>query len=130
MMSESASPTSTPTVLIDSDEFRLAAGDRKLLERAVWRVDRGPIAFLASIVNRQGSCVGVRFDRGCMEPAHPTAEAAAEVLESAISEAPSTAIAWEPGVGVVVDNWRILHGRPPVDASESDTRRLERVLVR
>lgn len=104
-----------PTVLVDSREMPLATTERRGLERAVWKVSTGSRSFLASVVLRTTSSpngpLSLRYDAGCMSVADVAFEPIADKLISWLGELPVARINWEPDLAVVVDNWRMLHGR-------------------
>jgi alpha-ketoglutarate-dependent taurine dioxygenase len=65
-----------------------------------------------------------------MTPADPTFIQAGELFDHALETSTSLRLDWEPNEVAVIDNWRILHGRAGGDDRDTDSRRLERVLVR
>jgi alpha-ketoglutarate-dependent taurine dioxygenase len=50
------------------------------------------------------------------------------VLRRALDDLDPTPIEWEPALTLVVDNWRILHGRPDTRSGDAGKRRLQRIL--
>lgn len=123
------------TLLTDVRDFDLSLPERKDIARSVWRVDNGHRTFLASVsLGRDHGAEGLldrlRFDPGCMSVADPQFEPAAEMLRSAISDLSKVAVDWKSGLTVIVDNWRILHGRAIGHGGDAGERRLKRVLVR
>jgi len=127
-----ASSGCSGTQLLDSRALPLTPTDWTALEHAVWVVRGGSTAFLAPIVERtypDAHDFRVRFDRGCMKPAHPTFASAGVILERAAHTAVGITVTWEPGLTVVIDNWRCLHGRDAASDLDLQDRELERVLV-
>lgn len=56
-------------------------------------------------------------------------DAAAACFRERMKEAVPTFISWERGRALIVDNWRVLHGRAGGTGEDAGVRRLERVLV-
>jgi hypothetical protein len=125
------SVTERPTLLHDFRALRLCAEDLACLRHDVWYVNGGKGRFLTSILSRTDySPFGlVRLDPCCMIPAHPSFKKSADVVEQACDEALPIEIDWEPGVTVILDNWRMLHARGP-QPKDSEVRILERVMIR
>ena len=63
----------------------------------------------------------LRFDRECMQPGI-RASATQPAIQAFIDEATPYAHRWYEGDLLIIDNWRMLHGRGP--AKEPDGRRL------
>ena len=119
------------TLLIDVLNLPLDDRGRAELRAGVWYTNGGHGRFLSSILSLTlipGYEI-LRFDRCCMRPAHPRAELAAAMLEDACASVPPIRIDWSASTVLVVDNWRLLHGRDlPREPGEED-RVLERILV-
>jgi alpha-ketoglutarate-dependent taurine dioxygenase len=71
----------------------------------------------------------VRFDPGCMTATTSDGEKALEVLSRHIWSDYVETIHWKTGAVLVMDNWRLLHGRGRADCSDSD-RKLLRISIR
>jgi hypothetical protein len=100
-------------------------GGRKMpnddLEHGVFLVDTGGSAFFATA--RTGR--RYRYDPGCMLPCDARARAAADYLAHGVEDA--TDFAWsEPGLVLVIDNRRVLHGRAAV-CVDDETREIQRL---
>jgi hypothetical protein len=133
MRCASAGSHKCPTVLADSQRLTLGGTERRDLERAVWKVKAGSRSFLASVVLRStltppSSPLRMRYDAGCMNIADAAFAPTAGKLVRWLNELPIDRIHWEPGLTIVVDNWRMLHGRGE-GADDSGIRELQRVLV-
>jgi hypothetical protein len=115
----------------------LSASERVELERAVWHVRSGFNSFLASALltgpdpsrDTTGN-LRLRYDPGCMSVAAHAFAPAAEILRDAVDALKLTPIQWEPSLGVVIDNHRMLHGRGIPAVRDAGHRLLDRVLVR
>jgi len=80
----------------------------------------------------RGAVEGIRWDRNVMTPANESAvRLDADLRNSLEIDSPASEIAMDwraPGRVVVIDNWRVLHARPPVPEWE-EKRTLYRVFA-
>jgi len=120
------SPSTTPTLLVDFQALLLSQDELTLLSREVWVVNGGRGRFLTSIASHHPLIV--RFDPNVMRPAHPNYGSSRLVLERACGARPPLGVTWPIAQVLVIDNWRVLHARERVSASDS-ARALERVHV-
>lgn len=115
------------TLLLDTATLLLSDEQRQQLERTPLRVVNGRQSFFSTITKQGRSFV--RYDPGCMRAATCDGERALAVLAAAARSDRVTEIRWRKGNVLIVDNWRVLHGRS--GANVSDPRRtLLRVYVR
>jgi hypothetical protein len=127
----------TPTILIDGRRLALHPKELRELERSVWRVRSGFSSFLASAVLRPVAIpqsnaadeLRLRYDPGCMTVADQSFVEGALILSEAVKKLEPRVVNWEPELALVIDNWRILHGRGTATAANAGARRLERILV-
>jgi L-asparagine oxygenase len=120
-----------PTTIVDSHNIPLLPSERALLHRAIFIVDGDDNSrpFLDSILSdRWGTSSAIRFDEGCMRPAHASFGLASALLKEAMRRRPVASIEWRMDDGVVIDNWRCLHARAISRRHDGD-RLLERVIV-
>ena len=96
-----------PTTLLDPAPLSLTYEDRDLIHTTPFRVVNGRHSFFSTIMRRGRPFV--RFDPGCMQPVTSDGERASKVLGSGDWRLAS--VQWERGRVLVIDNWRILHGR-------------------
>ena len=120
-----------PTTLFDSHCF---ARDRVLAQELLqtpWIVRWGEVSFRSPVLRVPSGGVRpwyVRYDRCCMTTCDQPRNGLAERLECALAAAEPEYHHWLPGIVLLVDNWRVLHGRG--ESSHSDWGRvLERVVV-
>jgi alpha-ketoglutarate-dependent taurine dioxygenase len=126
-----------PTLVADAHELDLGRRQIREIRRAVWSVKTGLRSFLASALFSRAdeSAVqkitqfGLRYDLGCMRPADPEFAEAATLLATSIRQLPRQSITWEPGLSLILDNWRVLHGRGDGAERDAGVRRLERIAV-
>jgi hypothetical protein len=121
-----ASEGARPTLLLELG--RLPSRALAALKESVWVVASAP-PFLCSGYLRSRAVKGVRFDRCVMKPRNDAAIAALDFLDGT-ALCSTIDIEWHPGLLLIVDNWRVLHGRAPArECAASCTRTLQRVLV-
>ncbi len=119
------------TLLLDAYALPFSAEERREMFRDVWVVNGGRGRFLTPIFNNglvSGSTL-VRYDRGCMRPAHLAFNRAADILDLRSQEIKPVQIHWKLGHTLVLDNWRMLHARGSSSLEGVERRVLERVLV-
>lgn len=120
--------SSCATILADSREVLLGTSLRRDLQYAQWIIDPGRRRFLSPVVSIDSDRSCFRYDPGCMRPALPQHESIAKCLEKALSGAQVLRIAWSEHKTLIVDNWRMLHGREATNGVPQ-ARILERVVV-
>jgi hypothetical protein len=115
-----------PTAVQPLDAILRFEAVPRVLQRRVWAVHGGPFAFYAPVIFGAGSFV--RWDAACM-CAGSLATDALEVWTNCLALASPIIFEWGAKTVLVIDNWRVLHGRT-ASAMESDGDRiLERIVV-
>lgn len=120
-------PLPVPTVLLDTRAIRLTREQRDASLSAVFLIRNGRKSFYGTI-----SSVGrpfIRFDLGCMEGQSDACCTAVSGYTGRAATSRTTSCEWTPGKLLVIDNWRMLHGRG-VDGETLPGRVLLRVMVR
>ena len=104
--------------------------ERQILLDGRWRVRSPGARFFSSVLQavELSSALRVRYDPVCMTPYLTQGRTAATQLERLLADAESVSIDWREHRGLVIDNWRVLHCRPPPTIGEG-RRVLKRVLV-
>jgi alpha-ketoglutarate-dependent taurine dioxygenase len=123
MRARSATPCDTSICLLDAlwrAPERIAA-----LSHAHWLVTDGLAGFYAPLIMAGGT--GVRWDPCCMRPASKSGVASIATMDALISTSTAVRLKWQSNSGVLIDNWRVLHGRG--DASATPSRAIERIMV-
>ena len=115
------------TLLLDARRIELNARQLSLLESTPLRVTNGRSSFFSTVLSRGRSFV--RFDPGCMTPATPDGHEALDVLARSHWEGQVEQFRWEARAVLVIDNWRVLHGRGDAKAEDPD-RKLMRITIR
>lgn len=116
-----------PTLLVDSQGWRLSGEDRRHFLNAAFHVS-GRRTFLASLAAYGGHGLHWRFDQACMSPATSDAVSAIRKISALIDDSTSIKISWVPGSLLVFDNYRCLHARGTAKTKDTD-RVLHRILV-
>lgn len=116
------------TSLVDTAQWRLDKRDEALLTGAIYTVHAAN-PFLATMAERVAARLQIRYDRECMTPASADAPAALKLVQSLLSNSPSSSIQWTEGALLVIDNRRCIHARGTATLPDED-RLLERILVK
>lgn len=113
----------TTTRILDCHSLRLSTKDRAVLETAPFFVRTGRKSFYTTILDKTRPFV--RYDPGCMEPVNQSGRLAISILQQAIGKAEVEEHAWCRGDVILLDNWRVMHGRG--DARTCEGRLLLRI---
>lgn len=118
---------SSPTVLLDTHALTLDEDETHALHSASFFIKNGRKSFYSSIKSKDRSFF--RFDPGCMHPVSVDGEKAMNALRAERHVANLTEIEWAKNRIIIIDNWRMLHGRSNHD--QADLRRsLLRITVK
>jgi len=120
------------TRLLNCDEVMRIVG-RKSLRRALVQ-PRRPVGFVRPLLRlleeAPGGAPCFRWDRLFLEPATPASRAICEDVQMALFRVkPYDLTLDRPGDTLLVDNWRVLHGRSRVATDLGMTRRIDRVYL-
>jgi hypothetical protein len=96
-----------------------------LLEGAAILVRAGRRSFYSTILSPARAFL--RYDPGCLEAVDERGRAALELIERRLALGSPKTHEWRSGDILVIDNWRLLHGRGPSD--QGSGRRLARILI-
>jgi len=120
-----------PTTVCPFHEIFALAGERllKAVQKSVWTLKTRTGTVYSEMEFR---CIdgqlGRRYDRQCMNPANTSAKEVHEYLSSGTFSDLVREITWADDLALVIDNWRVLHGRGPEPVGEEE-RALERIYV-
>lgn len=98
-----------PTILYHWRDIESHVPDAELLYHELFLFRAGRRSFVDSIRSDQRNFI--RYDPGCMAPGTRMAKDVLEKVGTAIEEADRIEISWRAGVGIIIDNWRLLHAR-------------------
>jgi hypothetical protein len=102
----------------------LTSGKWSTVRDGVFLVSNGSHSFYSSILSPGRPFI--RFDMACMRPTDAQACEAERAFSDYLNQTERVEIAWESGDIVVIDNWRVLHGRtePECEAASPDNSRM------
>ncbi|MCE7058156.1 TauD/TfdA family dioxygenase [Algoriphagus sp. AGSA1] len=117
----------SPTIISSFDSiFRhLSLNDFKSAERAIFKVRTLHIQFYTSLIFKENGITGFKYDPNCMEPANYHGKRIVEIFNDISAE--TIKVNWCGNKAVLIDNWKMLHGRNSVDPSEN--RELKRIYI-
>jgi hypothetical protein len=115
-----------PTVLLDTHDIEFSNEQYTLARSACFIVRNGRRSFYASLIDCNRSFV--RVDPGCMEPVTEESAKAIELYGYERNRSKTVAFHWHPGDLLIIDNWRVLHGRGN-EVTADLSRRLLRVYL-
>lgn len=113
------------TMLLDWRALGFSREELDLLEDAPILVRTGRRSFYSTILSPGRAFL--RYDPGCLEALDERGRTALALIEDRIAGAQSEAHHWRRGDILIIDNWRVLHGRSPSDRGSG--RRLARILI-
>lgn len=116
---------SVATALLHRQQLAFSSDERAMLRNAVVLVRSGRRSFYSSILPADEAWM--RFDTGCMEAFDARGSAAIALVEKRLTRLSPTLHHWIAGGILVIDNWRVLHGRTSAEGAVG--RRLSRMLV-
>lgn len=111
------------TLLLDTLSVRLSFDQRNAIYSEPFKVINGKSSFFGTILAEGRPFV--RLDVGCM---HPTSTKGKEILDWFSSETQKEnikAIDWQAGKVLIINNWRMLHGRTSINIPDE-----KRTLIR
>jgi hypothetical protein len=116
---------SAVTMLLDWQTLGFSPEELHLLEGAPILVRTGRRSFYSTVLPPDRAFL--RYDPGCLEAVDERGRTALSLLEHRLALGSPTIHEWRRGDILIVDNWRILHGRGPSDHGSG--RRLARILI-
>jgi hypothetical protein len=116
-----------PTLLLDTASIELSNTQKVLTRSASFVVRNGRKSFYASLID--GGRSFVRLDPGCMEPVSQASVEAMNLFGQENQESKTISFHWKAGDVLILDNWRMLHGRGNQSTADPN-RRLLRAYVR
>lgn len=113
------------TTLLDWRTLGFSSEELDLLEGTPVLVRSGRRSFYSTILAPGGAFL--RYDPGCPEAVDQRGRMALALIGDRIATASLQAHHWRQGDILIIDNWRVLHGRSPSDRRSG--RRLARILI-
>ncbi|RIX60056.1 hypothetical protein D3P08_00225 [Paenibacillus nanensis] len=119
-----------PTYLYDAK--KLFNYDKELrfdLANVLFKVINGRYSFLTTIYNCYQSKYYFRLDKGCMEATSSVGTELLTKIDNLICPRDLNEVKWNCGDLLIIDNWRLLHGRGNSKMTDTD-RLLLRISIR
>ena len=123
----SAGASPVPTLVLPFDDLKLDAVDLQRCATALFVIRNGRCSFYSTITDLGQPFV--RFDAGCMKPLSAEARVLSDKITSRSDHVAPTRIDWQSGEIVILDNWRVLHGRGTSPSAPSLDRLIFRAAV-
>lgn len=108
-----------PTLLLDTRRIELSHDQRAALLSTPFRIANGRESFFSTVL--QEGRPFVRYDPGCMKAVSPIGERVLRLFTTGDCQRRADLVSWRRGRCIIVDNWRVLHGRG--EATREDRRR-------
>lgn len=118
--------TSCATLLMDTKRIRLKSDQENLLHSTPLCVRNGRRSFFSTILSKDRPFI--RYDKGCMTPTSSIGNSALDIFLRKNWPDQVEFICWKKGLVLVIDNWRVLHGRESVNTKGSE-RKLFRISI-
>jgi len=99
----------TPTSLLDRRHVIMSDAEAKECISSVFLIRNGRRSFYGSIMEFERPFI--RLDLGCMIPLSQDAKLAMQIFGSARNSTFLSHHYWDVGDVIIIDNWRMLHGR-------------------
>jgi len=116
---------SAVTMLLDWRTLGFSPEELHLLKTAPIFVRTGRRSFYSTILSPDHAFF--RYDPGCLEAVDERGRTALRLVEHRLAGSSPDAHEWCRGDILIIDNWRVLHGRGPSDKGSG--RRLARILI-
>lgn len=113
------------TLLLDWQTIDFSPGEFEMLEGAPILVRSGRSSFYTTILPSDRAIL--RYDPGCFEAVDARGRAALKLIGDRLAGAVAQSHEWRVGDMLIIDNWRVLHGRGP--SNHGSDRRLARILI-
>lgn len=121
---DTGSPSAV-TMLLDWRTLGFSPEELQLLEGAPILVRTGRHSFYSTILPPNRAFL--RYDPGCLEAIDERGRAALRLVEHRLAGGSPETHEWRRGDILIIDNWRVLHGRGRSD--KGSCRRLARILI-
>ena len=113
------------TKLIDWQGLGFSPDEHVLLESAPVLVRSGRYSFYSTILSPNRTFI--RYDPGCLEAVEERGHSALDLVRRRLGQSSPESHEWRRGDILVIDNWRVLHGRNP--STPNSGRHLTRILI-
>jgi hypothetical protein len=117
---------SRATLILDSKTIPFEADVINQLFTEPFRVINGRVSFFSTVLSRKREFL--RLDSGCMKPIRPRGLDLLRLFSSGKWTERTRRHVWKGNDILILDNWRVIHGREPASTRDSN-RELLRILV-
>ena len=114
------------TILLDTRSLGLTKSQSNLLYNTPLRIENGRCSFFGTVLSTDRTFM--RYDPGCMKAVCPDGNKVLDMFKPERWSGFIKKIDWHQGKVVIIDNWRLLHGRGSSIEADGD-RVLLRVLI-
>lgn len=120
-------PSSCNTILTNSHLMlnQFESKDRENAKRAIFKVRTSHSQFYSTLIFNEKKDTGIKYDPACMFPVNKYAIAFVQKIKEI--EMPIVEIKWKGTNSLVIDNWKIFHGRNAAFIDEK--RELKRIYI-
>lgn len=116
-----------PTLLLDFRSQKLTSEEEFFITNRIWKIDDGFKVYYRPIKDALRNLI--RYDSGCMSLVDELIEDK-NIIERLIEKFHITSISWELNKTMIIDNWRLMHGRPQISRTNKESRILERINIK
>ena len=120
-------PSCCKTLLTSATSIlnQLDVRDREDAHKAIYKIKTTNSQFYSSLLFNENSVKGIKYDSACMFPANKSARAFVQKMGEV--EIPLNEITWKGNNAIIIDNWKMLHGRG--NALITEKRELKRIYI-
>lgn len=93
---------------------QLSKDEMKIARESIFRLKTNNSTYYTSLFFKQMGEEGFRYDSTCMIPFNKSAKVFVPILQNAINTAKIEVIKWRQHKTVLIDNWKMLHGRESI----------------
>lgn len=116
---------SVATTLLDWRTLGFSIDELSLLESAPILVRNGRRSFYSTVLSPGHAFL--RYDPACLEAVDERGRTALKIVDRRLAGGSPARHQWCRGDILIIDNWRVLHGRTP--SEQGSARRLARILI-
>lgn len=106
----------------------LSQADRSDARRAIFITKTIHRQFYASLIFEEHGIRFIRYDPSCMAPMNDSAKRIVRKLNKLLKKIPPLRVNWTEGKTLIIDNWKLLHGRDKVN--DENHRTLKRIYIK
>lgn len=122
-------PSEAFTTILPIDRLfeKLNQNDKYLATRAIYKIKTNESSFYTSLIVEKNGIKYIRYDPTCMFPVNNSAREFEIILNEIFKQVKPENITWNKPKTIIIDNWKVLHGRSCVNLNEQ--RELKRIYI-